>query len=67
MQAREMGRELVCVGWFGGAAAAFFASALRIALPMGILTALYSIVLIGSIVALVLPVARQKGTNDHVE
>lgn len=67
MQAQKMGKELVCAIWFLLVAATFIASALRIALPMGALTALYSIILMGGAVALVLPIAHQKGRNDRVE
>jgi hypothetical protein len=60
-------KEGVCICWFAVVALAFFAPALQISLPMGALTALYSILLMGSAIALVLPIARQKGKNNRVE
>jgi hypothetical protein len=67
MQTQQMGKELLCAIWFLVVAGTFIASAQRIALPMGALTALYSIILMGGAVVLVLPIAHQKGKNDRVE
>lgn len=60
-------KEGACACWFVVVALAFFAPALQLSLPMGALTALYSILLVGGTIALVLPIARQKGKNNRVE
>lgn len=62
-----MGKELVCTVWFGLVAVAFLAPVLRLPLPSGALSALYALMLIGSALALVLPLARRKGKDSRVE
>ena len=60
-------KEGVCACWFVVVALTFFAPALQLRLPMGAMAALYSLLLMGSAIALVLPIAQQKGKNNRVE
>lgn len=70
-QEKEQGgkswRELVSILWFVLVAVAFFGPVLGGALPMGILTALYALVVLLCGVVLALSLSGQKGIKKRVE
>jgi hypothetical protein len=60
-------KDILGALWFGLVGLTFFAFQWGVALPMGALTAIYSLLLLSSAVSLALSLVGQKGTQNRVE
>jgi hypothetical protein len=60
-------KDILSALWFGLVALAFFAPQAGIVLPMGVLTALYSLFLVSGALVLALSIVSPKGIKKHGE
>lgn len=67
IKTKQTGRELVSVLWFVLVIFVFFAPPLGIVVPIGVLTALYGLVVFISSTVLLLSLIAQKGKKKRVE